>query len=81
MPISPVLFLVSAGHFINDIYMGFLAPLYPVIMDRFHLSLSQVGTISMVAAVASGASSGAWGRRQAATVARAWDCRAAVARS
>jgi FSR family fosmidomycin resistance protein-like MFS transporter len=56
MPISPVLYLVSAGHFINDIYMGFLAPLYPVIMDRFHLSLSLVGTISMVAAVASAVS-------------------------
>jgi MFS transporter, FSR family, fosmidomycin resistance protein len=56
VPISPVLYLVTAGHFINDIYMGFLAPLYPLIMEQFHLSLAQVGTISMVAAVASAVS-------------------------
>jgi len=33
--------------------MGFLSPLYPIVMDRFGLSLSLVGTISMVAALAS----------------------------
>jgi MFS transporter, FSR family, fosmidomycin resistance protein len=56
VPISPVLFLVAAGHLVNDIYMGFLAPLYPLIMGQFHLTLSQVGVISMVAAVASAVS-------------------------
>jgi FSR family fosmidomycin resistance protein-like MFS transporter len=53
MQLSPTLFLVATGHFINDIYMGFLAPLYPLIMEKFNLSLSLVGTISMVAALAS----------------------------
>ena len=33
--------------------MGFLTPLYPIIMQKFGLSLSLVGTISMVAALAS----------------------------
>ena len=29
-----------SAHFFNDIYMGFLTPLYPIIMDKFGLSLS-----------------------------------------
>ena len=33
--------------------MGFLTPLYPIIMDKFGLSLSLVGAVSMVAALAS----------------------------
>jgi FSR family fosmidomycin resistance protein-like MFS transporter len=33
--------------------MGFLTPLYPLAMDRYGLSLSMVGAISMVAALAS----------------------------
>ena len=53
MSLSPILLLVSTAHFFNDIYMGFLTPLYPIVMDRFGLSLSLVGTISMVAALAS----------------------------
>jgi MFS transporter, FSR family, fosmidomycin resistance protein len=52
-PISATLFLVAAAHFINDIYMGFLTPLYPLVMRKFGLSLSMVGVISMVAAMAS----------------------------
>jgi MFS transporter, FSR family, fosmidomycin resistance protein len=52
-PIVSTLYLVAAAHFINDIYMGFLTPLYPIVMDRFGLSLSMVGVISMVAAMAS----------------------------
>jgi len=52
MSISPILYLVSAAHFFNDIYMGFLTPLFPIVMGKFGLSLSQVGTISMVAAFA-----------------------------
>jgi MFS transporter, FSR family, fosmidomycin resistance protein len=50
---SPILFLVSTAHFFNDIYMGFLTPLFPIVMQRFGLSLSMIGTISMVAALAS----------------------------
>jgi FSR family fosmidomycin resistance protein-like MFS transporter len=53
VPLSPVLFLVAAGHFFNDIYMGFLTPLYPIVMEKFGLSLSLVGAVSMVAALAS----------------------------
>jgi MFS transporter, FSR family, fosmidomycin resistance protein len=53
VPLSPILFLVAAAHFFNDIYMGFLTPLYPIVMEKFNLSLSMVGTISMVAALSS----------------------------
>lgn len=53
MRVSPILLLVATAHFFNDIYMGFLSPLYPIVMDKFGLSLSLVGTISMVAALAS----------------------------
>jgi MFS transporter, FSR family, fosmidomycin resistance protein len=51
--VSPILFLVAAAHFFNDIYMGFLTPLFPIVMEKFNLTLSMVGTISMVAALAS----------------------------
>jgi FSR family fosmidomycin resistance protein-like MFS transporter len=44
---------VAAAHFFNDIYMGFLTPLYPILMDKFGLSLSLVGAVSMAAALAS----------------------------
>ena len=53
MPLSPILYLVATAHFFNDIYMGFLTPLYPIIMEKFGLSLSLVGAVSMVAALAS----------------------------
>jgi MFS transporter, FSR family, fosmidomycin resistance protein len=53
IPLSPILLLVAGAHFFNDIYVGFLTPLYPIIMDKFGLTLSMVGTISMVAALAS----------------------------
>ncbi len=53
MPLSPILYLVSTAHFFNDIYMGFLTPLFPVVMEEFGLSLSLIGTVSMVAALAS----------------------------
>jgi FSR family fosmidomycin resistance protein-like MFS transporter len=46
-------FLVAAAHATNDLYMGFLSTLYPVIRDRFGLSLAMVGTVSMVAGMAS----------------------------
>jgi MFS transporter, FSR family, fosmidomycin resistance protein len=53
IPLSPILLLVAGAHFFNDIYVGFLTPLYPLVMDRFGLTLSMVGAISMVAALAS----------------------------
>ena len=61
MSLSPILFLVAAAHFFNDIYMGFLTPLFPIVMVKFHLSLSMIGTISMVAALASALSQPAFG--------------------
>ena len=51
--VSPILFLVAAAHFFNDIYMGFLTPLFPIVMEKFGLTLSMVGALSMVAALAS----------------------------
>ncbi len=50
---SPIVFLVAAAHATNDLYMGFLSTLYPVIRARFGLSLAMVGTVSMVAGMAS----------------------------
>ncbi len=41
--------------------MGFLTPLYPLAMDRYGLSLSLVGAISMVAALASALSQPVFG--------------------
>jgi FSR family fosmidomycin resistance protein-like MFS transporter len=46
-------FLVAAAHATNDLYMGFLSILYPVIRERFGLSLAMVGAVSMVAGMAS----------------------------
>lgn len=50
---SPLVFLVAAAHAANDLYMGFLSVLYPVIRERFSLSLAMIGTVSMVAGMAS----------------------------
>lgn len=61
MSLSPILYLVATAHFFNDIYMGFLTPLFPIVMERFGLSLSQIGTISMVAALASALSQPVFG--------------------
>jgi FSR family fosmidomycin resistance protein-like MFS transporter len=60
-PISPILYLVTAAHFFNDVYMGFLTPLFPIAMERFGLNLSAVGAISMVAALASALSQPVFG--------------------
>ncbi|HTZ50439.1 MAG TPA: MFS transporter [Spirochaetia bacterium] len=44
---------MASAHFFNDIYMGFLTPLYPIVMQKYGLSLSVVGAVSMAAALAS----------------------------
>jgi len=68
--VSPRVCLVAAAHAVNDLYMGFLSILYPVIRDRFGLSLAMVGTVSMVARMASALSQPVFGaffdRRRAA---------------
>jgi FSR family fosmidomycin resistance protein-like MFS transporter len=40
--------LLSACHFIHDIYSSFLAPLLPFIIEKFSLSLTQAGLLSTV---------------------------------
>lgn len=50
---SPLVWLVAAAHAANDLYMGFLSALYPVIRAEFSLSLAMIGTVSMVAGLAS----------------------------
>ena len=50
---SPLVWLVAAAHATNDLYMGFLSTLYPVIRAEFSLSLAMIGTVSMVAGLAS----------------------------
>lgn len=58
---SPLVFLVAAAHAANDLYMGFLSALYPVIRERFSLSLPMIGTVSMVAGMASALSQPVFG--------------------
>ena len=50
---SPLVWLVAGAHATNDLYMGFLTALYPVIRSQFSLSLAMIGTVSMVAGMAS----------------------------
>lgn len=40
--------LLSACHFIHDIYSSFLAPLLPFIIEKFSLNLTQAGMLSTV---------------------------------
>ncbi len=40
--------LLSACHFIHDIYSSFLAPLLPFIIEKFSLSLTQAGLLSTI---------------------------------
>jgi len=40
--------LLSACHFIHDIYSSFLAPLLPFIIEKFTLSLTQAGLLSTI---------------------------------
>ena len=37
--------LISLGHFVNDIYTSFVAPLLPLIVERLGLSLTQAGSL------------------------------------
>lgn len=40
--------LLSFSHFIHDIYTSFLAPLLPLIIEKFSISLGQAGLLSTV---------------------------------
>jgi FSR family fosmidomycin resistance protein-like MFS transporter len=45
---AKVIFALSLVHFIGDFYTSFVSPLFPVFIDRFSLSLTQVGLIAGV---------------------------------
>jgi FSR family fosmidomycin resistance protein-like MFS transporter len=39
---------LSIGHFIHDVYTGFLAPLLPLLIEKLSMSLTQAGFLSTV---------------------------------
>jgi FSR family fosmidomycin resistance protein-like MFS transporter len=43
--------LMSVGHFIDDVYPGFLPPLLPIFIDKFGLSLTLAGVLGTVLAL------------------------------
>jgi FSR family fosmidomycin resistance protein-like MFS transporter len=40
--------LIATGHFVNDAYTGFLAPLLPLLMERLQFPLSRAGMLASV---------------------------------
>lgn len=40
--------VVALCHFVHDVYSGFLAPLLPLLIDKFTLSLTRAGILSTV---------------------------------
>ena len=42
------IFLIAAGHFVNDTYTGFLSPLLPLLMERLQFPLSRAGMLASV---------------------------------
>lgn len=53
LPIRPRLALLAFAHFTVDAYSSFFSPLLPLLVDKLHLSLTQVGGLVSLAAVAS----------------------------
>lgn len=45
---APRVSVVSAAHFIHDLYTSFLSPLLPLIIEKLSLTLSQAGLLSTV---------------------------------
>ncbi|MGD9093815.1 MAG: MFS transporter [Anaerolineales bacterium] len=39
---------ISGGHFVHDIYTGFLSPLLPVIIEKLSLSLTAAGSLNAI---------------------------------
>ena len=39
-------FIISSGHFIHDVYSAFLAPLLPLLIEKFSLSFAMAGSLS-----------------------------------
>ena len=44
----PRLFGITAGHFLNDFHMAWLAPLLPLLVPRFNLSLALAGLLGTI---------------------------------
>lgn len=61
LPIRPRLALLAFAHFTVDAYSSFFSPLLPLLVDKLHLSLTQVGSLVSLAAVASSFSQPLWG--------------------
>ncbi len=40
--------LLSAGHFVHDVYSSFLAPLLPLLIEKLSITLTQAGLLSAV---------------------------------
>ena len=41
-------FSVSSAHFVHDVYSSFLAPLLPIIIEKFAMSLASASVLSLV---------------------------------
>ncbi len=39
-------FIIAGGHFIHDVYSAFLAPLLPLLIEKFSLTLAMAGSLS-----------------------------------
>ncbi|MBN2800231.1 MAG: MFS transporter [Deltaproteobacteria bacterium] len=39
--------LIAAGHFVHDVFTGYLAPLLPLLIDKLGLSLAQAGSLQV----------------------------------
>jgi FSR family fosmidomycin resistance protein-like MFS transporter len=52
-PIRPRLALLAFAHFTIDAYSSFFSPLLPLLVDKLHLSLTQVGNLVALAAISS----------------------------
>ncbi|MFN3970075.1 MAG: MFS transporter [Gemmobacter sp.] len=46
--VVPVIFAVSAGHFLNDLMQSLIPAVYPLIKDNLALSFAQIGVITLV---------------------------------
>ncbi len=53
LPIRPRLALLAFAHFTIDAYSSFFSPLLPLLVDKLHLSLTQVGHLVALAAISS----------------------------
>ncbi|MDZ7288813.1 MAG: MFS transporter [candidate division KSB1 bacterium] len=48
-----LVYLIACGHFVNDVYTGFLSPLLPLLMERMQFPLSRAGMLASVLSASS----------------------------